>query len=219
MEHWRFFIAILLLLILMRPVHEFFTENDANILDRRIDGVESTLDDLINMYDSDKILDISNAIIGFDTQLAQLTNIQIETKLAELNAKLALLGTVQTNTTTLNPNTNSTHMPVSYTFKLPVGTWRVTANIVYISADFYSSTAFDAQIGVAINPRPYNNVSGYDSIQGFDHIEFPRTVGKYSRFSVSATIKVTDATTNQTLSIYDGNGTAYITIISTKIGF
>ena len=219
MEHWHFFIAILILLLLLRPVHEFFTEDDANVLDRRIGRVEPKTAILKSIYESNKILDISNAIIGFDTRIKKITDIKIRTKLADLNTKLALLGTVQTNTTTLNPNTNSTRMPVSYTFKLPVGTWRVTANIVYISADFYSSTAFDAQIGVAINPRPYNNVSGYDSIQGFDHIEFPRTVGKYSRFSVSATIKVTDATTNQTLSIYDGNGIAYITIISTRIGF
>jgi len=165
------------------------------------------------------MLDISNAIIGFDASFEKITDIKILTKISEVNAKLALLGTVQTNTTTLNPNTNSKTTPVSYTFKLRVGTWLVTAYVVYISSDSYNSTAFDAQIGVAINPRPYNNVSGYESIQNFDHIEFPRTVGRYSCFTLSATIKVTDETTNQTLSIYDGNGTANITIVSTQIGF
>ena len=29
MEHWRFFVAILLLFILLRPVHEYFTEEQS----------------------------------------------------------------------------------------------------------------------------------------------------------------------------------------------
>jgi len=223
MEHWRFFVAILILLLLLRPVHEYFTENDVNILERRIDGVESRTVALNNMYDSDKILDISNTIVGFDTTLKTLTDIKIEQKIAELHTKLNLLGTVQTDS---SPSFQSTNPPpislpltsstnyVAFTFTLPVGTWLVTANIVYIPTQISSLTTVDPAIGVAINPLPNTN-----SIPDINSIEFPRTVGRYSRFSVSTTIKVTNASTNQTVSIYGGNGKVQVTMKSTRIGF
>jgi hypothetical protein len=205
----------------MRPVHEYFTENDMNIYDQRINVSENKIAALNNVYDSTSLLDISKNIIDLSSNLTYLTNLQIATKLNEINTKIDQLGTVQTTSTiTLTANTNSKQIPVSYKFTLPVGTWLVIAHIVYISNQGNTSpTITDSQIGVAINPKPYDNITGYNSIRDFQHVEFPRTGGRYTRFSVSATIKVTNPSTEQNVSIYDGDGTVKVTVISTLIGF
>jgi hypothetical protein len=219
MEHWRFFVAILLLLLLMRPIHEYFSEDDAKRFGKNISESENRIDLLNRVHYSSKLSDISKNIIDLSSNLTILTRLQIATKIAELNTKLEKLGTVQTNTATILAPSRLKNAPASYTFNLPVGTWLVTAHIVYISAEKDSPSTNDPQIGVAINPKPYDNVSGYNSIRVFDHVEFPRTVGKDTRFSVSAIVKVSEPTTNQTISVYDGNGEVKLNVISTLIGF
>ena len=219
MEHWRFFVAILLLLLLLRPIHEYFTEEDANRFGQRITGSENKIGDIKSVYESSRLSDISKNIIDLSSNLTPLTSLKIATKLAEIYMKLAKLGTVQTNTSTILAPTRSKQAPASYTFTLDVGTWLVTAYIVYISTDKDSPISVDSQIGVAINPLPYDNITGYNSIQSFNHIEFPRTMGVDSRFSVSAVVKVSNPNTNQTISVFDGNGRVNLTVISRLIGF
>jgi len=64
MEHWRFFVAILILLILMRPVHEYFTEGDANRMDAEIASLKSQVSSLNSIFQPGLLLDISNALLG-----------------------------------------------------------------------------------------------------------------------------------------------------------
>ena len=219
MEHWQFFVAILILLFLLQPAQEYFTENDANTIGQRISEMEIKNASLNNVYDTNKLLDISSSLINLRSRITPLNSLQIAQSIATLQYKLSLLQQVRTNTTTLYAPTRSKEAPVSYTFYLPVGTWLVTADVVYIPADKYIGQNIDSQIGVAINPKPYDNVSGYNSIRDFNHIEFPRTVGINSCFSVSATIQVSDANTIQTISVYDGNGIVKLNVISRQIGF
>ena len=230
MEHWRFFVAILLLLILLRPVHEYFTENDANIFGQRISTSEYRIDAINNVYDATRLLDISKNITDLSSNLTYLTELQIATKIALINTNLAKLGTVQTNATPKADSTVVSEQPniitlprsaannyVAYSFTLPVGIWFVTANIVYVSTNRDSPITTDPYISVAINPLPNTTPT---SVPSTNSITFPRTPGgRYSRFNVSATIVVTNATTTQNVSIYDGNGKVQVTVISTQIGF
>ena len=218
MEHWRFFVAILLLFILLLPIHEYFTENDANIFNQRISGLEDRTDSLNNVYDSNKLLDISKNITDVSLNITYLNNLQIETKLSDINTKINKLGTVMTfaspdltTTTVLTLPRTASNNYVAYTFTLPVGKWLVTANIVYAPTQLSSITTVDTAIGVAINPSS-------PAIPDFNSISFPRTKDRYSRFSVSATITVTNATTPQNISIYEGAGKVKVTVICTQIG-
>jgi hypothetical protein len=220
MEHWRFFVAILLLFILLRPVHEYFTENDMNIYDKRINISENKIDALNNVYDATRLLDISKNIMDLSSNITYLTELQIATQIATINTKIEKLGTVQTDASPAIDSNNAITLPrissnnyVAYTFNLPVGTWLVTAHIVYISNQINSPTTVDPTIGVAFNPLPNTN-----SIPNINGITFPRTIGRWSRFSLSSTIKVTNTSTQQNISIYDGSGKVQVTVISTLIG-
>jgi hypothetical protein len=69
MEHWRFFIAILILLLLMRPVHEYFTEDDAMQFGKDITNSENKIDSLNRVYYSSRLPDITTNLTSLSSKI------------------------------------------------------------------------------------------------------------------------------------------------------
>jgi hypothetical protein len=221
MEHWRFFVAILILLLLMRPVHEYFTEDDANKLDQRMDGVEAKTDSLNNVYDSTKILDISRNLIDISLNISYLTNLQIATKLAALEAKLGDLG--RTIIIEQKKVYITTEDGASYAeFLLDKGTWIVNANITYVRTDLSGPPgnrrvlATISKVKGGSNYAGFSELPGGNGFNGYAQMEIPQNAGRYNRFIISGIIPTNGATFY--VNLYDCPiGMAYVNIYATKI--
>ena len=200
MEHWRFYVAILLLLILLRPIHEYFTEDDANRMNAKISSLESQVNSLNSIYKPTLLLDISDTLIDIDTKLKKLG--KTYTVLAETRYDIS------------NPKATPYNIP----FILPVGKWLVTAAIVYVPTNMGSDFNTDSQIAVGFNITDKAS-AGYVGLNNYDHLEVARLKDRYTRFSISANIDSTDANVDKYLNIWDANGAVYVTIFRTQIGF
>ena len=202
MEHWRFFVAILLLLILLRPVHEYFTEDDANRMNSEIAILKSQVSSL-------------NAI-------SPKTPLQISQSIIDLSNNVNQLGTVVTPINDVNTTFISDDLETSgsYTkgieFNLTKGKWFVVATGTYSPSSRVNNYVF-----LSLHPT-IKAVKG-DNYAGFNRsstIGYAGNSTNWIRYQLSLTINVTTENQKSYLNVYEATaGSIWVTITATKIGF